>query len=148
MTSTLARLEALGHRATGPRRTVAQAVLSQRGHFTAEELGQQLPDVGRATVFRTLKLLAEMGVVCRVLLEDGRFRYRISYPDHHHHLVCLACGRVEDLVDGSLEATVRRVVQKTRYTSEGHWLEVYGRCPDCQRGQSHRRGEKAARTPE
>ena len=86
ITSAIARLEALGHRATEPRRTVVQAALFQRGHFTAEELCRELPAVGRATVFRTLKLLVELGVVCRVLLEDGHFRYRLSSPDHHHHL--------------------------------------------------------------
>jgi len=144
MASAVTRMEAQGHRVTAPRRTVVATILSWPGQFSAEELAEAMPDVGRATVFRTLKLLVELGVVCRVMLEGGHFRYRLSYPDHHHHMVCLACGRVEDLVDGSLEATMRRVAQRSRFTAEGHWLEIYGRCLDCQEERTGRKGETPA----
>lgn len=142
--SAVTRLETQGHRITAPRRKVVATVLSWPGQFSAEELALRMPDVGRATAFRTLKLLVELGVVCRVMLEGGRFRYRLSYPDHHHHMVCLVCGRVEDLVDGSLEATMRRVAQRSRFTTEGHWLEIYGRCSTCRPEQARRKGERAA----
>ncbi|MEK7874493.1 MAG: Fur family transcriptional regulator [Chloroflexota bacterium] len=140
--SAVTRLEAQGHRVTAPRRKVVASVLSWPGQFSAEDLAEGMPDVGRATVFRTLKLLVELGVVCRVMLEGGRFRYRLSYPDHHHHMVCLSCERVEDLVDGSLEATMRRVAQKSRFAAEGHWLEIYGRCSVCQAAAGAPRGGK------
>ena len=75
-----------GYRSTSPRKAIAHAVASQQHHFTAEELRQQLPRVGRATIYRSLKLLVDSGVLCRVLLEDGTLHYQLSHHGHHHHL--------------------------------------------------------------
>jgi len=67
----LETLEQQGYRSTSPRRAVAQVIANQGKHFTAEDLREKLPSLGRATIFRSLKLLVETGVLCRVLLEDG-----------------------------------------------------------------------------
>jgi Fur family ferric uptake transcriptional regulator len=72
-----------------------------------------------------------MGVVCRVLLEDGTMHYRVSQRGHHHHLVCTACGKVEDLDQCTITDTMRELAQSTGYDIEGHWLELYGRCAEC-----------------
>ena len=125
------KLEARGYRVTPPRRAVIAAVLQQNNHFTVEELLQRCRGAGRATVFRTVRLLSEMGVICRVLMEDGSLHYRVSQRGHHHHLVCTACGHVQDLDDCSVTDVVRELSRASGYEIEGHWLEFYGRCQSC-----------------
>ena len=128
------RLEALGHRVTPSRRAVIAAVLEQSDLFTVEDLLHQCSNAGRATVFRTIRLLTDVGTVCRVLLEDGSLRYRVSQRGHHHHLVCTSCGRVQDLDDCSVADVARDLSRQSGYEIDGHWLEFYGRCQPCRGG--------------
>jgi Fur family ferric uptake transcriptional regulator len=128
------KLEARGYRVTPPRRAVIAAILAQTGHFSADDLVARCGGAGRATVFRTIRLLTELGVVCRVLLEDGSKHYMVSQRGHHHHLVCTACGKVEDLDQCAIEEVVRELADATGYEVEGHWLELYGRCAECRAG--------------
>jgi Fur family transcriptional regulator, ferric uptake regulator len=125
------RLEMRGHRITGSRRRVLDAVLSQEGHFTVDDVLRRTRKVGRATVFRTMKILLDLNIVCRVLLEDGTLHYRLSTRGHHHHLVCMDCGRVEDFTTCDVASLVRDLANATDYEIEAHWLEVYGRCHAC-----------------
>ena len=125
------RLGLRGHRITGSRRRVLEALVSAPAHFTVEDVLRQLPGVGRATVFRTMKLLQDLNVVCRVLMENGELHYRLSARGHHHHLVCRSCGRVEDFSTCDVSSLIDQLTQATDYQIEGHWLEVYGRCQSC-----------------
>jgi Fur family ferric uptake transcriptional regulator len=128
------RLELRGHRVTESRRRVIAAVLAQpQPHFTVDDVLRATRRTGRATVFRTMKLLTDLNVVCRVLLEDGALHYRLSARGHHHHLVCRECGRVEDFSRCDVSALVSELARATSYEIEGHWLEVYGRCKACRR---------------
>ena len=129
------KLEALGYRVTPSRRAVIAAVLQQSGHFSVDDLLQRCRGAGRATVFRTMRLLTEMGVVCRVLLEDGSLHYRLSRRGHHHHLVCLGCGGVQDLDECAVGGLVRELSRSSGYEIEGHWLEFYGHCAACRQAQ-------------
>ncbi len=141
------RLELRGHRITASRRRVLDALLSAPAHFTVEDVLRQAPDVGRATVFRTMKLLLDLNVVCRVMMEDGNLHYRLSARGHHHHLVCRACGRVEDFSTCDVASLVDQLGQATDYEIEGHWLEVYGRCRTCRAAEPSSRGAaSSART--
>ncbi len=127
-------LEALGeqgHRATTPRKAIAEAIATRQHHFTAEELRQLLPGVGRATIYRSLKLLVDSGVICRVLLEDGNLHYQLSRGGHHHHLLCVQCGASQDLVGCDISDQLREVSVAHGFELSGHWLEVYGRCKTC-----------------
>ncbi len=125
------RLRRGGRRLTASRREVLAAVVSARDYFTAEDILRALPRAGRATVFRTLRLLLEQNLVCRVVLEDGSTRYRLSTSGHHHHLVCSGCGRVEDFRGCDVSGLIGDLVAATDFEIEGHWLEVYGRCGRC-----------------
>ena len=127
----VARLSNLGYRDTEPRRLVIGAVAAQGRPFTAEELCASLPGVGRATVYRGLRLLVETDLVCRVLLEDHELRYQLSQPGHHHHLLCGVCGASEDMEGCGAEDALREAAAAAGFRMSGHWLEVYGQCGDC-----------------
>ncbi len=128
-------LESRGHRVTPSRLAVIAAVLQQSDHFTMDDLLRRCRGAGRATVFRTMRLLTDMGVVCRVLLEDGSLHYRLSRRGHHHHLVCLGCGGVQDLDECAVGGLVRQLSRSSGYEIEGHWLEFYGHCAACRKAQ-------------
>ena len=127
----VAKLSGLGYRDTEPRRLVISAVAAQGRPFTAEELCASLPCVGRATVYRGLRLLVETDLVCRVLLEDHELRYQISQPGHHHHLLCGVCGVSSDLEGCEAEDLLREAAAAAGFRMRGHWLEVYGECFEC-----------------
>ncbi len=129
------RLEARGYRVTPSRRAVIAAVLQQRDHFAMESLLRQCRGAGRATVFRTVRLLAELGIICRVLMEDGSLHYAVSRRGHHHHLVCTGCGRVQDLDQCAVSDVLRDVSRSLGFEMDGHWLELYGRCRACRSEQ-------------
>ena len=132
-------LEARGFRSTAPRRIMATVIGDQERHFTAEGLRQQLPRrMGRATVYRTLKLLVEAGVLCRVLLEDGDLHYQLSHHGHHHHLICVQCGSSQDLTGCDIEDLLLTTSADHGFELSGHWLEVYGRCRNCVVNDSQR----------
>jgi Fur family ferric uptake transcriptional regulator len=87
--------------------------------------------VGRATVFRTLKLLQEVGTVCQVVLDDGTLQYRLTPGGHHHHIVCSRCGAVNDFASCDIQGLLSEIADRTGYAIDAHRLEVYGRCAAC-----------------
>lgn len=125
-----------GHRLTAPRRTVASAVLEQTRPFTAEGIvalvRERAPEIGRATVYRTLELLASLDVLTRVLRSDGHPAYITGTPGHRHHLVCSGCGETVAFSACPVDELVRDLSRDTRFRIEGHLLEVFGQCPACQ----------------
>ncbi len=125
------RVAGSGHRITAPRRTLLGSMQQLGDHFTAEELAAAAPSVGRATVFRTLRLLQEIGTVCQVILDDGTLEYRLASGGHHHHVVCSACGAVDDFANADIEALLGALASLTGFTIEAHRLELYGRCARC-----------------
>jgi Fur family ferric uptake transcriptional regulator len=125
-----------GYRLTSPRRHLLDVMAGLDDHFAAESVVVAAPEVGRATVFRTLRLLQDLGVVCQVVLDDGSLAYRLAPEEHHHHLLCVECGAVEDFGSPALEAVLSEIEDTTGYRVEAHRLEVYGRCPRCQASPS------------
>lgn len=107
------------------------AITSWAAPFTIEDLTATVPSVGRATVFRTVKLLQELELVCRVPLEDGSVRYQRSHGEHHHHLVCRGCGSVAEFSDAELDQRILQQARAHGFTLEGHSLELYGLCAEC-----------------
>jgi len=126
-----ARLETIGFRSTAPRRTVLQAIERAPGPFTVEDLLREVPGVGRATVFRAIKLLQELDLLCRVPLEDGSVRYQLSHGTHHHHLVCRGCGRFTEFTDQEIDARIQERALQHGFQLQGHSLELYGLCEVC-----------------
>jgi Fe2+ or Zn2+ uptake regulation protein len=121
-----------GFKITAPRFQVIEGLARrEEENFTAEELAAELASVGRATVYRTIKLLLDQGLVCRVILADGAVCYRVSHRAHHHHLVCLSCGATEDVHLSDVEDVITRVRGATDYELVSHRIEIYGFCPAC-----------------
>jgi Fur family ferric uptake transcriptional regulator len=135
--SIVRQLQEQRYRITPSRLAVVKAALDRSGHFSVDDILSQAPGVGRATVFRTMKLLSEMGMLCRILLEDGSLRYRLSQrQDHHHHLVCVSCASVQEL-DACIDPEVLDdLARTTGYEIEGHWLEFFGRCTTCRKSEA------------
>jgi Fur family transcriptional regulator, ferric uptake regulator len=121
-----------GYRLTGPRRHLLEIMAALGDHFVADAVVTAAPAVGRATVFRTLRLLQELGVVCQVVLDDGAIAYRLAPEEHHHHLLCVECGAAEDFSSDTLEGVLAELEARSGYAIEAHRLEVYGRCTACQ----------------
>ncbi|GAB4324128.1 MAG: Fur family transcriptional regulator [Dehalococcoidia bacterium] len=129
---TLERLTRYGHRLTGQRRAVLDAIGAAPAPFSIEEICEAIPGVGRATTFRTVKLLQELDLVCRVPLEDGTVRYQLSQSDaHHHHLVCSGCGAVAEFSDAGLDARIEANARASGFRLESHSVELYGLCRAC-----------------
>jgi Fur family ferric uptake transcriptional regulator len=120
-----------GFRLTAPRRALVEVMQSLGDHFVADDILEAAPTVGRATVFRTLRLLQDLGMVCQVVLDDGTAAYRLASGGHHHHLVCSECGAVSDFASGDIEGLLDDIARRTGFRVDAHRLEVYGLCPAC-----------------
>jgi len=125
-----------GYKLTAPRRAVLDVVAAMRESLSPAEIYERAhrryPRLGLVTVYRTLDILVEAGVVRRVHLDDGCHGYALSQAEHGHHLICSSCNRVIEFEECDLEGLLKSVARKTGFRIEGHWLEVFGRCPKCQ----------------
>jgi Fur family ferric uptake transcriptional regulator len=134
---TLDELQRAGYRSGGARRAVIQLLGRQTCCLTAQEIFDSLRAEGRgvgiASVYRILDLLADQGYVQRVDIGDAITRFEPAHPDgdHHHHLVCNSCGKVEAFEDEALERALEQVERKTGYTTAGHDVLLRGACQDC-----------------
>jgi Fur family ferric uptake transcriptional regulator len=124
-----------GIRSTEPRRAVARLIAARSGHFTARELVRDASSlrtgIGRATIFRTLELFADLGLVERLDLPSGEHAYVACEPAHHHHVICSRCGHSTEVADIGMSEVAREVARRTGYRIERHRLELFGLCPDC-----------------
>ena len=131
------RLEAAGYKRTEARRALLAAVAEQSGPFSAAEiyaaLRQRAPGVGRATVFRTLDLLASLGLAQRIGEEraGGGAIYVSCAGAHHHHLICSGCHSVSEFAQGELEALIAAVAAERGFAMQEHRVELYGLCAGC-----------------
>ena len=132
----LAVLEDRGHRVTEPRRTVLSLLDAKEEGFSAEEICTDLPGVGRATVYRTIKLLVEAGVICKLALPDGVPKYTLARFEHHHHTLCIRCGSVDEFRDATIERLLRTIGEDISGDIVGHRMEFYVVCQGCLEGSS------------
>ena len=126
-------------RDTHPRRALSSLIDRRAGHFRAADLLEDARRanvrVGRATVFRTLDLLADQGALERIDLPTGEHAYVACEPerDHHHHVVCRTCAKSVEVADSGLQAVVRDLEGETGFEIDAHRLELYGVCSECRR---------------
>ena len=116
----LAALENQGYRSTLPRREIVENLENRSDGFTAEDLVRDLPHIGRATIFRTIKLLLEAGIICKLSLINGEPRYSLAHAEHHHHTICVNCGAVGEFHAGTVERVLRLIGSEVGGSIVGH----------------------------
>jgi len=131
-----AALRGRGHKLTPQRRAVIKAIAGTREHMTPAELHEKVrrenPGIGLVTVYRTMEILADIGLICELHSGGNCRSYLLRRPaEHHHHLICSGCGRVVDFTGCDLSDIERRLSRDTGYRMESHLLEFLGRCPQC-----------------
>lgn len=131
-----------GLKVTRQRLTVLEAIASRpEEHLTAEEIFALVkvdcPDIGLATVYRTIQLLSELHLVDRINFDDGFVRYEMgSVPERsqkhrHHHLICMKCGKVISFQDDLLEGLEAKIAATTGFYVVNHEVKLYGYCVEC-----------------
>lgn len=124
------RCEAKGLRLTGQRRTIAAVLESADDHPDVEELYNRAssvdPRISLATVYRTVKLFEEAGILEKHEFGDGRARYEDAEREHHDHLIDIQSGEVIEFIDDEIEKLQERIADKLGYELRGHRLELYG----------------------
>ena len=128
----MAVLENRGYRATAPRKAIVKLLEQKHEGFTAEALSEELPSVGRATVYRTVKLLLEAGVVCKVPMMDGARVYSLVPVGHrHHHSVCVQCRAVGEFKAASIDESLRAIAADIPGQIVDYHIEMYVTCDYC-----------------
>ena len=130
-----------GLRSTGQRRLIVETFFRAPNHVSIEELLAEVRSedkrVGYATVYRTLKLLAECGVANERKFSDGLTRYELAdEASHHDHLICLECGDIIEFEEPRIETLQEQVAERYGYLLRSHKHEMYGVCPNCQSKRS------------
>lgn len=122
---------------TTQREQVAEALFAAGGHLSVEDVEQQLRGrdlhVGKATIYRTLDLLADSGMIVERDFGEGFRRYeRVPGHPHHEHLICLRCGKVVEFQNDRLERMKSLIADEYGFRHSHHRLEIYGVCRECQ----------------
>jgi len=144
MTTTEKRIAAVlrehDYKLTRQRQAVLNVIAHSPDHLTPaaiyEKVRRQHPAVGLVTVYRTLAILAELGLICEVHAGGNCRSYLLRRPSqHHHHLICSDCGAVVDFTHCDLGEMEERLSHETGFEIEGHLLEFLGHCQNCQENE-------------
>ena len=131
----VAYLSQRGYRITPQRLMILNAINGARGHISAEEIYESIcqnyPGLNISTVYRTLELLKEIGLVTETDMGDGRVRFHSAGHEHHHHLVCSVCGRVIDLDEEMLIPLTTTLKEKYGFCADLQHMAIFGRCKGC-----------------
>lgn len=130
-----AHLDQKGLKHTRQREAILEAFVESTGHVTSEQLYEKVraqnPEIGAATVYRTLKLFCEAGVAQQRNFRDGVTLYEHEVQ-HHDHLICVSCGEIIEFECEFIEAEQRKIAGRYGYSLTSHQHHLYGRCAKCQ----------------
>lgn len=132
-------LKEKGYKLTPQRRSIVDTIIRNEGsHLTTEELYDLVkvdcPEIGLATVYRTVQLLEDMGVVCKLDLSDGCSRYELVHEEEnhqHHHLICTNCNKVIEFQGDLLDTLELEIEEKYEFKVKNHSLKFFGICKEC-----------------
>lgn len=132
-------LKQCGYKFTGQRNAVLEVLVKYSGkHLSTEEIYKYIrdtnPEIGLATVYRTLTLLERIGLVMKLDLDDGFSRYELTRQneDHrHHHLICSNCGSVSEVEEDLLDSLEEQILLKNDFLVKDHRVKFYGLCSRC-----------------
>ncbi|MEW6424395.1 MAG: Fur family transcriptional regulator [Bacillota bacterium] len=134
------KLRTKDYKLTSRRENILQVFIeNQDKHLSAEEIyylvKKRAPDVGLATVYRTLELFSDFEIIHSIDFGDGRKRYELIQAEedahHHHHLICLRCGRIQEVTEDLLEDLEKRVTRLYNFSITNHQLKIFGYCQGC-----------------
>lgn len=133
------QLKVEGYKLTPQRRAVLDVIIANEGkHLSTEEIYDivktDCPEIGLATVYRTLQLLEKMDVVYKMNFDDGCNRYELVHNDEdhqHHHLVCVSCGGVQEVEDDLLDAIEEKIEGNYNFKITNHNVKFFGYCSKC-----------------
>lgn len=125
-----------GLKSTRQREVILEEFLRNSSHLSTEDLYLRIrkkhPNIGYATVYRTLKLFAECGIAEARQFGDGQTRYESSHLDEHHdHLICKECGTIIEFEDPRIEELQHQVAKEHGFSIQSHRLEIFGLCGKC-----------------
>lgn len=146
-------LKQKGLKMTRQRLIVLEVLTENPGqHLTAEEIYERIkaanPDIGLATVYRTVQLLSELELIDRINLDDGFARYEIRdaeekrHHHRHHHLICLKCGKISAFQEDMLEALETGVWEALGFRVTDHEVKLYGYCRNCSEQEKRQNQEE------
>lgn len=122
---------------TYQRQAILEVLSVGRQHFTAQEVFEQInsrfPEIGFATVYRFLRKLTEYKYVSEVRMGGLPARYELAPTRHHDHMSCVECGKIVEFENYAIENLQEKVAADLGFELTGHVLELYGRCPSCQK---------------
>lgn len=141
-------LKEKGLKLTGQRLLVLETMAEHPGeHLTAEEIfdlaRRNYPEIGLATIYRTLQVLVELNVVDKISFDDGFARYELikeldSERHHHHHAICIGCKTVISLEEDLLEALEQELMENLGFAVTDHEVKLYGYCKQCRLKNNHK----------
>jgi len=131
-------LKKAGLKATVPRLKILQILEENKDqHMRAEDVYKALlesdEDIGLATVYRVLTQFEAAGLVARHHFEGAHSVFELDHGQHHDHILCTVCGRVDEFMDEAIEERQKAIAEKAGYKITDHSLYIYGICSDCQR---------------
>ena len=129
-------LRAKGKNVTKVRQRIVEEVFRTHEHFDVPTLWARLRDahISVSTIYRTLELLVDSGLVRKVDLGDKHLHYEhIFGRQHHEHMICVSCGKVLEFYDPELEKMILDLTERLGFQHHSHNLQIFGLCPDCQR---------------
>ena len=125
----------MGYRLTPQRQLILDALQDSDDHISAEEIHAQVrkryPHVNISTVYRTLELLKNLGLVTETDMGGGRFRYHPADKGHHHHLICEQCNSVTDIEESVFSQLKRTILKEYGFKANISHLAIFGRCDKC-----------------
>ncbi|MDD4801733.1 MAG: Fur family transcriptional regulator [Syntrophomonas sp.] len=131
------KIEKAQYKLTQQRKAVLEVMQDKQGeHLSAEEVLQEarkkVPNLGIATVYRTLERLAAIEVLYKTIFEEGKYRFELSdQAEHqHHHIICMACGKIYE-VDEAMLDSLEKHLEKEGFEIVNHQLKIYAYCPEC-----------------
>jgi Fur family ferric uptake transcriptional regulator len=138
LTGLAERLKRAGHKLTAPRQAVVQVLEQEGAHHSPNDIlaqGRQIySKLSRATVYRTLNLLTDLGLIRPIYLHDTSQRY-VTAQGGHHHLVCTDCGMAFEFEHCEAEGLAATLAERFRFEIHSHLLEFYGLCHICKQDQ-------------
>jgi Fur family ferric uptake transcriptional regulator len=124
------------------RELILDTLADVKRHVTADELLREVrerdPRIGAATVYRTLRVFQESGIVAERRFEGGATRFELASDEHHDHLICTACNLIVEFEDEAIERDQKRVAAAHGFSLREHRHELYGLCPACQKRAARR----------